>query len=749
MSEPRSCPVPECEGLVDDGYCGRCGEPAPTPDSAPTSGSAPAQSTGGGSSESSRSGPSGWTSGDGGSHDPLPALPPLPSAPAEPESGSDDPMMPMDKRYCPYCRSPAGRSPDGANFCLTCGEPVSFRPPLRRGERVGGHLVVGRALAHGGQGWVYRAWHEKFEIEVVLKGLLDPDDDHGRRAAVDEAKALAKARHPNIVRVYETVTQPLRRPRKDGSVDVVDLHYIVMDHVPGRSLKQLLLAHGPMEIPLVLRYLVSILRALRHLHELGLLYCDLAPDQLIHTDTDPPELVLVDMGAVRRRDAVGGVLYGRSAYQDPVIESGDEGPSVITDLYTVGRTALRLGVAQRGFTDVPHRPPPTSREHPELAPHEGYLRLVRRFLDTDRTRRFRSASEAIVQVEGVLRQETARALGRPCPGPSSLFGPEVAVVDADADAFPVRQADAAAVAFALPGLQIDPADPHAGLIAALAVMQPADRRRELRGLAHPSTESRLRAAAAGVRLGGADRVDGVAELDALCDALPHDPRPRYRRGVATLAMGDPEAAAPWFSAVLDQWPGELAPVLAMGVCAEWAGNDPTAIGHYQIVWQTDHAYVGAAFGLARCLFAVGDRDGAAAVLDSVPLNSRYGTTARLCGILARARSTGSHVGPANGFFHAAEQLGSSSGELADLDERRRTGAVAEVFEHVLQWLLAGRRRPPGCVEPVPMTLLGAPLTERGVRDALERACRRLADLDPSARTAHMDKANKWRNWSWL
>jgi serine/threonine-protein kinase PknG len=123
--------------------------------------------------------------------------------------------------------------------------------------------------------------------------------------------------------------------------------------------------------------------------------------------------------------------------------------------------------------------------------------------------------------------------------------------------------------------------------------------------------------------------------------------------------------------------------------------------------------VRAAFGLARARFALGDIAGTAATLEAVPEGSRYAITARLCAILARARGYTAGQPPATDFFTAAEQLAT-----LELDERRRELAIAEVLETVLGWEYAGRPWPAGRTTPIPVTLLGHPLTKRGVRNRL-------------------------------
>jgi serine/threonine-protein kinase PknG len=305
--------------------------------------------------------------------------------------------------------------------------------------------------------------------------------------------------------------------------------------------------------------------------------------------------------------------------------------------------------------------------------------------------------------------------------------------------------DPVAAALALPDPQVDPADPHAGLLAAISAESPDEVERVLAALPDPSLETRLRVVRARIELRHSDTGD---DLDMLAHQQPGDWRVDWYRGLESLVTGDPggDLARQHFAAVLDALPGEAAPKLALALCAARKGALELAAHHYATVWRTDRSYVSAAFGLARVRFAVGDIAGAGAALDAVPESSRYAVIARLCAILARARGYLAGRPPVADFFTAAEQL-----ITLDLDDQRRELGIAEVLEAVLEWHRAGRPWPHGNTTSLPATLLGHPLTERGARDRLEDAYRTLARR--AATTAegivYVDKANDRRNRSWL
>ena len=76
----------------------------------------------------------------------------------------------------------------------------------------------------------------------------------------------------------------------------------------------------------------------------GLVYCDFKLDNVIQRGD---QLKLIDMGAVRRMDDDESAIYGTVGYQAP--EVAEVGPSVASDLYTVGRTLAVLTFDFQGY----------------------------------------------------------------------------------------------------------------------------------------------------------------------------------------------------------------------------------------------------------------------------------------------------------------------------------------------------------------------------------------------------------------
>ncbi|MDH3295650.1 MAG: protein kinase, partial [Acidimicrobiia bacterium] len=300
--------------------------------------------------------------------------------------------VPEDDRQCTSCGKPVGRSQGGQpgrvkGFCGYCRTPFDFvtnAPSLTVGEMVAGQYEILGPLAHGGMGWIYlgrdRAVSDRW---VVLKGLLNEDDPDAIVAAVAERRFLAQIEHANIVNIYNFVTH-----RGAG--------YIVMEMVGGESLnaklKKRRAVNGGVPDPLpvtdAIAYIIGVLPAFAYLHNLGLVYNDLKPANIMAVGDD---VKLIDVGAVMRLDDRHAAIFGTEGFQAP--EVAELGPSVASDLYTVGRT---LAVLTIRF--VYHAGPflhslPTQAEEPLFSRWESLYRFLLKATAGHPDDRFQSAEE--------------------------------------------------------------------------------------------------------------------------------------------------------------------------------------------------------------------------------------------------------------------------------------------------------------------------------------------------------------------
>ena len=507
-----NCSATACTGVVEDGYCTVCGiaahvvappGPAPGP---PDASNAPKRSATRSTTTATRRHRLGFG---------LVEVPPVPAVdPATVVMA--DPTVPERRRYCARCDQPVGRGRDGQpgrteGYCRSCGARFSFTAKLHPGEVVGGQYEVAGCLAHGGLGWIYLARDRKVSDRwVVLKGLLDAHDEHAIAAALAERRFLAEVEHPNIVKIHNFVEHG-----DDG--------YIVMEYVNGVSLRGILEARraanggrtDPLPIEQAIAYCLEILPALGHLHDLGLAYCDFKPDNVIQVGGS---VKLIDLGGVYRMDDEASPIYGTIGYQAP--EIAETGPTVASDLFTVGRTLAVLSTDFPSYQTTHRFDLPGPGEVELYARFESLHAFLLRATAADPDDRFATAEETAGQLAGVLREIVAQVTGAPAPGPSTRFTP------------PGRAAPRPDWR-ALPTPLVNAEDPQATLIVALAAATPDEIVRQLEPQRGLGVEVDLWLARALIELDRCTTALGV--LGTIADAHPREWRTRWYRGIVGLA----------------------------------------------------------------------------------------------------------------------------------------------------------------------------------------------------------------------
>ncbi|MFI1725676.1 tetratricopeptide repeat protein [Streptomyces sp. NPDC020489] len=337
-------------------------------------------------------------------------------------------------------------------------------------------------------------------------------------------------------------------------------------------------------------------------------------------------------------------------------------------------------------------------------------------------------------------------VGAGVPGGAALPSPGGVLPSPGGAASLVKVVATPAAALALPVPRVDPADPNAGFLAGLMATAAAELLGALAAAPAPSVETRLRQIRAWLENG--DAHTALEALRRLEEERPDDWRVVWYRGVASLVTGDHEAAALAFDAIYDAFPGEPAPKLALGLCAEVLGQLDNAAEYYRLVWSTDPSYVSAAFGLARVQLASGDRRGAVVTLESVPESSIHYTAARVAAVRARLRGRTTAAGEVaflDDLTAAAGQV--EALETYGLDPARREQLSTEVLGCALDWVLSGGQG----AAPAHGVLLGSALDERGLRFGLERSYRTLARLARGGeeRIDLVERANRYRPRTWV
>jgi serine/threonine-protein kinase PknG len=506
------------------------------------------------------------------------------------------------------------------------------------------------------------------------------------------------------------------------------LGYTVMEFVGGKSLKDVLKERRdegggqarPLPVDQAIAYILEVLPAFSYLHDHELLYCDFKPDNII---AQGDGVKLIDMGGVRRINDLTSAIYGTVGYQAP--EVAEIGPSVASDIFTLGRTLASLVLDFRGNTTVYQASFPPVSETPVFQKYDSFYRWLAKACAPNPADRFGGVDEARVQLLGVLREVVATDKG---PGYTATTSAESLLFGVP----PLDGADGALSWDDLPHLKVDSSDPMASWLSGVNVTDPTARMVALAGAAEATVEVRLALARAAIEAGDLDRLrDTVAQI------LEHDPwewRAAWMEGLGHLSADDPAAARASFNAVYGQVPGEPAPKLALATACEVSGEPGVAEQLYGTIARADSNYTGAAaFGLARVRAGGGDLDGALRALDLVSPSRGSFPDARLrrARLLVDARRTLLDLSDAVAGLDAAH-----------VPDRPRAEVTVDALAGALD--LVTEQGPDPSVR-----IAGAEATEPDLRDRLELALRTLAHLtdDRSERVDLVDRANSVRRWT--
>jgi len=193
-----------------------------------------------------------------------------------------------------------------------------------KGQTVGKYRILS-PLGSGGFGSVFLAqdtWiRKKVAIKVPHKQNLD------FTKMLKEPRLLASMNHPNIVTV-------LTAEKHRGTF------FIVMEYVAGRTLEQIILREGALDVSRALDLTCQICNAVDHAHQVGVLHRDLRPGNMLVSDAG--RLKVTDFGTSRFLEiaAHGTTVIGSPPYMAPEQFYGKA--VFASDVYSVGVTMYQM-----------------------------------------------------------------------------------------------------------------------------------------------------------------------------------------------------------------------------------------------------------------------------------------------------------------------------------------------------------------------------------------------------------------------
>jgi serine/threonine protein kinase/alpha-tubulin suppressor-like RCC1 family protein len=307
-----------------------------------------------------------------------------------------------------------------------------------------------RELGRGGTAVVYLARVRETGEEVAVKLIHAryADDAEAVARFSREARFIAQLDHPNVVRVHSVLDLG------DGGVA------LVMAHVPGRTLKQVINEDGPLAPERAERIMRDIAGALGAAHARGIVHRDVKPENIFIDEEG--RALLADFGVARSMSTetqqltMHGVAIGTPTYMAPEqIDGGElDGRG---DIYSLGLVAWEMLSGRRPWDGEALYSVLYHQKHgrltaiqelrPDVPPH--LVEAIDGAIEKEREARWQSADELIAALDG---------------NPPARRAPVVAPVSSDTIRFirpqtapaPVPAVPAVVAAAALPAIEPDP-----------------------------------------------------------------------------------------------------------------------------------------------------------------------------------------------------------------------------------------------------------------------------------------------------
>jgi len=205
---------------------------------------------------------------------------------------------------------------------------------MRYKTQIGPYKIL-EELGKGGMAKVYTALQPSLDRVVVIKEMLRSGKDLRLRFK-NEARLLASLNHENIIHIYDYVTEGGR-------------HYLVMEHVEGMSLEDIL-KFGPLPARTAAHITRGILCGLNHAHSKRVIHRDIKPSNIM-VSVDG-KVKLTDFGIAKGATSPDltstGIIIGTPFYLAPEVAFGEKA-SKRSDIYSIGIVLYEMVTGRKLF----------------------------------------------------------------------------------------------------------------------------------------------------------------------------------------------------------------------------------------------------------------------------------------------------------------------------------------------------------------------------------------------------------------
>ena len=206
------------------------------------------------------------------------------------------------------------------------------------GKTISNYKILEK-LGEGGMGVVYKAHDIKLDRTVALKFLPShlTLNDTDKERFLQEAKAAAALNHPNVCVIHDIQ-------------EVEEHHFIIMEYVDGKTLRQLLTGKGQLKIENAIEYAIQIGEALQEAHNKGIVHRDVKSDNIMITAVNQAKVM--DFGLAKLKGSLklkkSSRTIGTTAYMAPEQIEGRE-IDARSDIFSFGIVLYEMLTGQLPF----------------------------------------------------------------------------------------------------------------------------------------------------------------------------------------------------------------------------------------------------------------------------------------------------------------------------------------------------------------------------------------------------------------
>jgi serine/threonine protein kinase len=223
-------------------------------------------------------------------------------------------------------------------------------------------------------------------LEWKLKGFMN-----------NEMRVVKKLDHPSILRILDYGVQ--------GT-----LYYLIHEHVAFETLHQHIRDHGKLALPMTLRYGLELADVLSRLHHIGIVHCDVKPENVLVVGTS---VKLIEF-SISNHVLEGPLVTGTPPYMSPEAAMGDA-PAVSRDIWALGVLLFELLTGTLPFSPAGEQPeqmpellrkivkepvPDITQRAPDLPPR--LMALVNWMLEKAPAKRISSMRQVAAELEATL-----------------------------------------------------------------------------------------------------------------------------------------------------------------------------------------------------------------------------------------------------------------------------------------------------------------------------------------------------------